>query len=144
MDYIILGSDCRHIYGYATSLEEAENCVKKLNYLKNEEVFYEELHKLDSFALPDKLYVTVSETSGSTTPKIRKFSDLDKLHKDFIKACENEEYAITKLFMYQHFVIYTKQNESKEDLHKRILEKYDEFFKKNLKRHLKPLSHERR
>lgn len=148
MSYIILGSDCRHIYGYATTLEKAKRAVKKLNYTQNEEVFYEELKNLDDLELPEKLYVTVSETSSNQKPKIRKFrsDDLEKtpIQNSLIKACETEEFRKARLFMYQHFVINTKKKESKERLHERILKKYNELFEKNLKNHLKSLSDERR
>ena len=131
MAYVILGSDYRHIYGYTTTLEQAEDVVKKLTYTQDESIFYEELPNLDNLTIPDKLYVTVSETSSSTTPKIRKFSyinesKLNPTHENFKKACECEEFRKTKLFMYQHFVIETKEGESEEELNKRILERYNE------------------
>lgn len=149
MAYVILGSDYRHIYGYTTTLEQAEDVVKKLTYTQDESIFYEELPNLDNLVIPDKLYVTVSETSANTNPKIRKFSyinesKLNPTHENFKKACECEEFRKTKLFMYQHFVIKTRKRETKKHLHERILEKYKVLFEKNLKSHLKPISSEGR
>ena len=149
MAYVILGGDCRHIYGYTTTLKQAEEAVRKLSYIDTDDFFYEELPKLDNLEIPDKLYVTVSETSASTTPKIRKVSYLNEkkpntIHENFKKACRDEEFAKTKLFMYQHFVIETKEGESEEELNKRILERYNELFEKNLKTHPKGITDYRR
>ena len=46
--------------------------------------------------------------------------------------------------MYQHFVIETKEGESEEELNKRILERYNELFEKNLKTHPKGITDYRR
>jgi hypothetical protein len=66
------------------------------------------------------------------------------IHENFKKACRDEEFAKTKLFMYQHFVIETKEGESEEELNKRILERYNELFEKNLKTHPKGITDYRR